>query len=814
MHPRRRRIALAPICLLASLAGLASPPVLLTLPRGEAGSPGPGVSSPHPPRPPVDFRGQVRPLLSDRCFSCHGPDEETRRADLRLDTRDGAFEDLGGYAAVVPGHPETSAIIARITAEDPRDRMPPRSSVKGLSAAEVELLRRWIEEGAEWKDHWAYESLRRPEVPEVPQLSEAPQARGLPELEGSPEVSSIDRFILARLAAEGLALSAEADRVTLARRLSLDLTGLPPSPDEAQRFAADESPDAYETLVDRLLASPHYGERMAVWWLDLVRYADTTGYHGDNHRDVWAYRDWVIRALNENMPFDRFTTEQLAGDLLPGSTFEQKVASGYNRLNMTTQEGGAQPGEYVAKYAADRVRNVGSVWLGATVGCAECHDHKYDPYTTRDFYSMAAFFADIRERPIGEPAEGILRLPDPERSADVERLDAEISAAKARGEDVAALQKAKAELEARWPSTLVSVAGEPRIVRILPRGNWLDESGAVVEPAVPHFLPKIEKDGRADRLDLARWILSSENPLTARVVVNRLWRLFFGQGLSRNLDDLGSQGAHPSHPDLLDWLAAEFRDGGWDVKRMVRMIVLSRAYRQSSLWSRELRERDPYNALLARQSRWRLDAEWVRDVALDASGLLSPRIGGPSVKPPQPAGYWSHLNFPQRQWVADRGDDVWRRGLYTYWQRTFLYPSFLAFDAPTREDCVAERTRSNTPLQALVLLNDPVHVEAARAFAARILREGGSTDAERIAWAFRRATSRGAEGEEGDMLQESLTHLLAEHLEAYRADAAAADRLLQVGTAPLPDGVDRAALAAWTSVARAILNLQETYARN
>jgi hypothetical protein len=477
---------------------------------------------------------------------------------------------------------------------------------------------------------------------------------------------------------------------------------------------------------------------------------------------------------------------------------------------MTTQEGGGQPSEYVAKYAADRVRNVGSVWLGATVGCAECHDHKYDPYTTRDFYSLAAFFADIRERPIGEPAEGILRLPSPEQSAALERLEKEISAAKARAEEPSTLEKSKAELEAAMPSTLVSVSGEPRTVRILPRGNWLDESGDAVAPAVPHFLPKIAKETRADRLDLARWILSRENPLPARVLVNRLWARFFGQGLARNLDDLGSQGAPPSHPELLDWLAVEFRDGGWDLKRMVRLIVLSRAYRQSAVSSLELRERDPYNALLARQSRWRLDAECVRDVALAVSGLLSPRIGGPSVKPPQPAGYWSHLNFPKREWTQDRGESLWRRGLYTYWQRTFLYPSLLAFDAPAREDCAAERARSNTPLQALVLLNDPVYVEAARAFAARILREGGSTDGDRLDWAFRQATSRRPGGGEREILEK----LLGRHLEGYRSDPGAAERLLAVGEAPIPDGVDRAILAAWTSVSRTILNLQETYTRN
>ena len=598
------------------------------------------------------------------------------------------------------------------------------------------------------------------------------------------------------------------------RRLRFDLTGLPPSPEETDAFAADHSPAAYERTVDRLLASPQFGERMAMYWLDVVRYADSGGYHSDNERSVWLFRDYVVQAFNDNKPFDRFTIEQLAGDLLPGATREQKIASGYNRLLQTTEEGGAQAKEYTAKYAADRVRNTAAAWLGSTMACCQCHDHKYDPFTTKDFYSFGAFFADVREEPISRQEQ--TPMPTPEQEARLKQLDAEIAPVLAKTKDrrprrLEELKRQKAQLQAEIPTTLITEAVPPRTMRILPRGNWQDDSGPVVEPAIPEFLGKIDvKDRRATRLDLARWMVSRDNPLVARVLVNRLWKLLFGQGLVRTCDDLGTQGALPSHPELLDWLAVELIDSGWNVKHVMKLMVMSRTYQQTSRSNPDLDRRDPTNTWLARQGRFRLDAEMVRDNALAVSGLLSPRIGGPTVKPYQPAGYWDYLNFPQRQWQDDHGENQYRRGLYTFWQRTFLHPSLLAFDASTREECTVDRPRSNTPLQALALLNDPTYVEAAKVFAGRIVREGGRTEAERLRYAYRRAIQREPTAAEAELL----ARLYRQHLAQYQADRAAAAALLKVGDAKPPDGVEPAELAAWTSVARVVLNLHETITRD
>ena len=639
-------------------------------------------------------------------------------------------------------------------------------------------------------------------------------------------------------------------------------------------FAADPAPEAYRRLVEKLLASPHFGERMAIGWLDVVRFADTIGYHSDNPRNVWPYRDYVIRAFNENKPFDAFTTEQLAGDLLPNSTQEQKVGSCFNRLLLSTEEGGAQPKDYEARMLTDRVRAVGTVWLGQTLGCCQCHDHKFDPIASRDFYSMGAFFADIQEPILGRREDGML-LPDPRQAAELARLDAEIggyekrlatatpelaSAQKAweaaitpkqvdlpkeivdllkippekrsdpqrlrlaqhyRGitpqlaevrTRLEAARKAKLSLEAGLPRCLVSVsASTPRTVRLLPRGDWMNESGPVMHPAVPAFLPGPKAEGRRlTRLDLARWLVSRGHPLTARVFVNRLWKQFFGIGICRTLDDLGSQGEWPANPQLLDWLACEFIESGWNVKHLVRTIVTSRTYRQTSVATAESLARDPDNRLLARQSRFRLDAELVRDNALSISGLLAAKIGGPSVKPYQPAGYWENLNFPPREYDADTGESQYRRGVYVWWQRSFLHPSLLAFDAPSREECVAERTRSNIPQQALVLLNDPTYVETARAFAARMLKEGGADVPSRLTWAWRQALGRKPREDE----VAAARAVLEKHLAQYKSDPAAAQAVLKIGLSPPPRDVSPAELAAWISVARILLNLHETITRS
>jgi hypothetical protein len=774
------------------LAGfLAAAPLLLS---GRAAGQG-------QPSTRVEFNRDIRPILSNTCFVCHGPDNHKRKAKLRLDREEHAFADRGGYQAIVPGKPAESEVFKRITSADPKEHMPPPKSKKELTRNQVELIRSWIEQGAKYEGHWSLLAARPPTVPPVKEIAWSK--------------NPIDRFLLAAQEKEGLHPSAEADRRTLIRRLSLDLRGLPPSLEEVDAFLSDKSDQAFEKLVDRLLESPHHGERMAVHWLDVVRYADTGGYHSDNHRDLWLYRDYVIKAFNENLPFDRFVTEQVAGDLLPNPTRWQKIASGFNRLLQTTEEGGAQPKEYSAKYQADRVRNTGTIFLGITLGCCECHNHKFDPFTTRDFYRFAAFFADVQEAAVGRQAQ--TPLPTPAQEEQIKEIDATIAqlqSTKAKspesGKPLVELQKRKAEILKAAPSTLISTSGPPRTVRMLPRGNWLDDSGEIVQPGTPSGLPAlVVKAGRASRLDLARWLVAPENPLTARVFVNRLWLLFYGQGLVKTADDLGAQGSWPSHPELLDWLAVEFQGSGWNVRHLIKLMVTSSAYRQTSKVSPELHQRDPYNLLLARQARFRFDAEMVRDNALAMSGLLTRKVGGPSVKPYQPAGYWRYLNFPTRDWAADRGPDQYRRGLYTYWQRTFLHPSLLAFDASTREECVISRPRSNIPQQALVLLNDPTYVEAARALAERLLREGGTGIESRLQYAFQLALCRPAVAAEVKVLAD----LYDRHLKEYQADPKAATAFLHVGLRPAPADLPAPELAAWTSVARVVLNLSEAITR-
>lgn len=786
-HPRRLAPALL-ACLLAMIA--------------------PSATSRAADEGAISFNEDIRPILSDACFRCHGPDAGGRKAGLRLDSRQGATATLeSGAIAIVPGDPEESELYLRVTAEDGAGRMPPPGSGKPLTESQAATLRRWIEQGAPWEEHWSLIPPRRPAVPEV-------------EMKGWAR-NAVDRFLLARMEAEGIAPAPVADRTTLIRRLCYDLTGLPPTVEEVDAFVADPRPDACERLVDRLLASPHYGERMAQGWLDLVRYADTVGYHSDVERSVSLYRDYVINAFNENMPFDRFTVEQLAGDLLPDPSPWQEVASAYNMLGMSTEEGGAQPKEYLAKYAADRVRNAGSVWMAATLGCAECHDHKYDPYSARDFYAFAAFFADIQQPGVGTPKPS-LSMPTPEQSARGEELRARIADLKGRvGADaadeaparreLAEAEAEKARLDRAIRSTVVTVSGAPRTTRVLSRGDWMDESGEVVAPAVPHSMRPVDvpPGRRATRLDLARWLVSPEQPQVARVAVNRLWKTYFGAGLSDSLEDLGSQGEWPSHPELLDWLAVEFRESGWDIKRMVRLMVTSSAYRQSSRPRDDLATIDPTNRSFARQAAFRREAELIRDNALAAGGLLVLDIGGDSVRPYQPEGYWRFLNFPPRAYVASKGEGQHRRGLYTHWQRSLLHPSLLAFDAPSREMCTARRPISNTPQAALALMNDPSYVEAARALASLALRHGGGNDEVRLAWAWRRVLSRSPSTAERGVL----AALLRKHRDEYAADPESARRLLGIGQAPVDAAQDPVALAAWTSVARALLNLDETITR-
>lgn len=760
------------------------------------------------------YNRDIRPLLSERCFTCHGPDSGTRKADMRLDSFEGATA-----VAIVPGDPGNSAIIARVSSNDPDLRMPPPDSKKPpLTLEQVETLRKWINAGAKYEPHWAYIPPQRPEVP-VAQGKE--WAR-----------NAIDNFLLAKMEAAKVSPSPEADRATLARRLYFDLTGLPPTPEQIDEFVADSRADAFEQLVDQLLASPAYGEHMATWWFDLVRFATTVGYHGDQEHRITPYRDYVIKCFNDNLPFDQFTIEQLAGDLLPNPTMWQRVATGYNRLLQTTHEGGAQDAEYRAKSLADRVRNFSETWMAASMGCSECHDHKFDPYTQEDFYSLEAFFADVdhygsydslanNSTPTQRPPEILAwTLPTYEQLQEVDKKIAELEASltglikgdwQKQNEELTKLRVKRAELEGAFVPTMITQAISPPEIHILPRGNWMDKSGPIVQPRTPHFLKQLETGGRrANRLDLAHWVTSRDNPLTARVVVNRLWKKYFGVGLSKMLIDLGSRGELPPNQDLLDWLALDFMDNGWDIKHTIRMLVTTAAYRESSLQRPDLDLSDPDNRLAARQSSYRFAAEEIRDNALAVSGLLVRKIGGDSVRPYQPAGYYAALNFPEREYVASQGEDQFRRAVYTHWQRQFLHPWLLAFDAPTREECTADRPISSTPSAALVLLNDPSFVESARALAARILTQAPQTDDARIHWAWRQVLGRDAVPQESELL----TQLLRKHRSEFLADGKAAESLVSVGISPRPEGIDLPELAAWTSVSRVLLNLNETITRN
>ncbi len=1013
----------------------------------------------------IEFNRDIRPLLSDNCFACHGPDKNKRKSGLRLDDPDQPFQPAkSGDIAIVRGKPDESELVKRLYAKDDDELMPPPESHKTLNAAQKELLKKWIAQGAEYQPYWAYIAPRRTAVPQVKN--------------GASVRNPIDAFIQQKLAEKNIAPSPEADKRSLLRRLSLDLTGLPPTPEEVRAFLANNAPDAYEKQVDRLLASPHFGERMAQGWLDVARYSDTVGFHGDQNQNAWAFRDYVIDSFNRNKRFDQFTTEQLAGDLLPKPANEQLVATCFNRLNMMTREGGAQPKEYLAKYTADRIRTVGTAWLGSTLGCCECHDHKFDPFKAKDFYSLGAFFADVKQwgvymdygyspnpdlkgfsndhpfppeivvdspylqrrkaeaekriaahlaavtkaqkpNEIGQwvaetrtflaahrdgwadadsveppsstppkaneakpdapvktapapakkpvPKKGAARKPsgpsvnwsllpgnfrvaairtrvvpgteveerlhsgnqrgvlklsvqikdkngklraagiydaeadrktpryangfelpgvkdgwnlskqpgaqqavwlldppvklhegeslvvstsgdvlpgklgvswsplaalDPLRCAD-DTIRAAILAPKrtagqeqlvraahflATAPDDAAFAQYKT-LQREWleyrggktPVMVTEHSDKPLTVRVLARGNWQDETGEACVPATPDFLPKLAgADGRKlTRLDLAKWLCSPENPLTARVQMNRMWRQFFGNGISAQTDDLGAQGEPPSHLELLDWMAVEFREKGWDLKHMAKLISMSHTYRQSASLRPELRDADPNNRLLASQNPRRLDAEFVRDNALAIAGLLDLEMGGPPCNPYQPADYYAGLQFPDREYVADKDARQWRRGVYMHWQRTFLHPMLAAFDAPSREDCIAMRANANSPQQALTLLNDPEFVEAARVFAAKLLAASAKNDAERLELAFQNALARSITAKE----KQSLTAFIAKAREEYKAKPQDAAKLLKVGLAPSPANADSIELAAWTSVCRAVLNLHETITR-
>jgi hypothetical protein len=990
------------------------------------------------------FNRDIRPILSDNCFSCHGPDKARRKADLRLDTEAGAFADLGGSRAIVPGNPDKSELLRRVAADSGRERMPPAQSGRRLTERQIQLLRRWIEQGAKWQAHWSLISPKRPSLPHV-------QDTAWPR-------NAVDAFVLARLEAEGLRPSPEADRITLLRRVTLDLTGLPPTPEEVDAFVKDVSPYAYEKAVDRLLASPRFGERMATPWLNSARYADTNGYQSDGERSMWRWRDWVIEAINRNVPFDQFTIEQLAGDMLPGATLDQRIASGFNRNHRGNAEGGIIPEEYAVEYVVDRVDTTATVWLGLTLGCARCHDHKFDPITQKEFYRLFAYFNNVPER--GKAVKygnspPFIKAPTREQQAQLQKLQTQlteaeqcfealqprIAAAQAEWEksladsppldgaieehllahfpldgdknafdgrrsfdagDVArfgyydkfslaawlrpdgkrggtllsrmidapqaagysvVLEKGQVHvnLVVRWlddairvhteeripadhdchvvvtydgsrvaggirvyldgrPAKLVidlddlnqdfqskeplrigaghgpdrrfrgsvrdvriygsvlsaeeagilattdtvnAIAARPAPQRTMPqawklrryfldhasaadirqvrerllklrrqrdlliesfpttmvmqempvprdtfvliRGEY-DKHGEKVAPGLPASLPLLPAGTPYTRLGLARWLIDPANPLTARVTVNRYWQMLFGIGLVKTVEDFGSQGEWPTHPELLDWLATEFVRSGWDVKAILRTIVNSATYRQSSRVNPHLLHRDPENRLLASGPRFRLSAEMVRDQALFVSGLLVEKLGGPSVKTYQPARLWKELG--DAEYKQDHGENLYRRSLYTFWKRTVAPPNMIAFDAAGRETCIVRQTRTNTPLQALTLMNDVTYVEVSRMLAQRILKEGGTPE-QRLTRMFRLLTARPPRPVELKILRGDLE----QHLTRYRRDRESALKLLSIGEAKRDDRLDTAELAAYTAVANLILNLDETISR-
>jgi hypothetical protein len=811
------------------------------------------------------FNHDIRPILSRHCFACHGPDSEDRQAGLRLDDRESALQELdSGMRAIVPGKPTESELVARILDSDPDVIMPPPESNHVLTKKQKEILSAWVASGAEYQPHWAYVPPERHTIPKT--------------VNDEWALNWIDHFIFDRLHEKGISPATDADPITLVRRVTFDLTGLPPTPSEIDAYLGNESPDRYEQLIDRLIASPRHAERMASWWLDLVRYADTVGYHGDQTHSASPYRDWVIAAFQNNLRFDRFTEMQLASDFIDSSPDEHPedllLAGAYNRLLQTTHEGGLQVKEYRAIYQADRIRNLSGVWLGATVGCAQCHDHKYDPYTSRDFYALGAFFADIDDEThmgVAGRGGGTNTLPtarDPEQAVvgpfdraqaaaldtKIQRLQKSLPPLPKQQELEEKGEKAKAKAGKKKEKETTEVSEEdivpkgteppeilqarkhlkalelkrknlerklmitrqletPRVVRVKHRGNWMDESGEVVEPAIPSFLGSIQAEGRATREDLAHWLVApisdgGVGELTARVTANRIWSIFFGAGLCRSADDFGGQGEPPDYPKLLDRLALEFFDSGWDVRHLIRCIVMSHAYRMSSDATEEEIIRDPENRLLARQGRWRYHAEGVRDAALSISGLLEEKLGGASVHPYQPAGYYRHLNFPKRTYSQDNDQRQWRRGLYVHWQRMFLHPQLAAFDAPTREECTAVRMRSNTPKAALVLLNDPTFIESARNLAECVIHETNEDD-ERLSLLWRLAVSRQPDVEERSLLAD----LLKQRRNEFQKNPKAAEDLLAVGISPRDDSLDVIEHAAWTATARAVLNLRETVGR-
>lgn len=772
---------------------------------------------PPPAREKIDFVRDIQPIFQKACISCHGPDKQ--RGGLRLDDRQAALEGSNSGVILVPGKSSESRLVHVISGVDPEVLMPPKDKAP-LSRDEIARIRAWIDQGANWPktdvavkkktaDHWAFQPIKKQPSPNVKNTDWVR--------------NPIDRFILARLEKEGFEPSAEANRTTLIRRLSFDLIGLPPTPKEVDDFVNDTRPDAYERLVDRLLASPHYGERWGRHWLDLARYADSDGYEADRERlFAWRWRDWVINAINRDMPFDRFTIEQLAGDLIPDATIDSKIATGFHRNTLTNKEGGTDKEQFRVEAVIDRVSTTGKVWLGLTVGCAQCHDHKYDPISQREFYQLFAFFNSDNEVDLSIPLPGEeekfrkqkaafdAKRVELQKALEVYKSEKKLPDAKLKGDKkFTELTKAIADHDKKKPSLSIAptlALGKERKTHVLLRGDFL-RPGVAVQPGTLSVLHREELPAKATRLHLARWLISADNPLTSRVMVNWVWHRYFGRGIVPTLEDFGTQGERPSHPELLDWLATEFRTQGWSFKKLHRLIVTSATYRQSAKHRPELAATDPLNTLLARQSRLRLDAEAIRDNALAVSGLLSKKVGGPSVKPPQPAGI-SELTYATRlRWAESKGEDRYRRGLYTWFQRTSPYPMLMTFDAPDGVLSCVRREKSNTPLQALTLLNDTVFMECSQSLAKRVLEEMPTASAtERLEHAFRLCLGRSPTSREVDLLGMLLNDLT----KSIEANPKEATKL--VGGFSIK-GVPSEEAAAWVALSRSLLNLDEFVTR-
>lgn len=751
--------------------------------RACTSSPGPRNAAAGKLPDEVDYNFHIRPILSDKCFTCHGPDANKREAGLRLDIGDSAFKALKetpGAFAFIPGKPHESEVYRRLVTEDTSLRMPPPNSNLQLTQYEIKLIEKWIKQGAKYKPHWAFVPPKAAKPPKV-------------EDEEWPR-NDIDRFVLEAMERNGLEPNPEADRERLLKRACLDITGLPPSLEMMDRFLADTRPDAYERWVDTLLAMPQYGEKMAVHWMDVARYADSHGYQDDNYRSQWPWRDWVIHAFNVNLPYNTFVTWQLAGDLLPNSSREQLLASGFNRNHKITEEGGVIDEEYRVEYVRDRTNTLGKAFLGVTIECAQCHDHKYDPFTQKEYYQLSAFFNNVREVGLEATVGG------PETYAKTPYM--EISNAEVK--DVLSFIN-----RTDTNRLIVSVMGDLDTVRttyILNRGVY-DAHGLEVTAGTPRSIMNFS--GQPNRLGLTQWLFSRQNPLTARVFVNRMWQEVFGKGIVKTSGDFGMQGELPSHPELLDWLAVDFMDHNWDIKRLMKQMVTSATYRQSAVVPKEKLRADPDNIWLSRAPRFRLPAEGVRDLVLGSSGLLVKKIGGPSVKPYQPKGLWELATSGRgilATYKQDHGESLYRRGLYTFIKRTVPPPSLMIFDGSNRDQCEVKRSTTNTPLQALVMLNDPQVLEASRVLAAKLLHE----KKEPVETAFRMIVCRKPQEKELAILQEYYKDQQAH----FRSQPDMADKVIRAGEYPLPDKKEIPEIAALMQVITAIYNLEESTSKS